>query len=353
MRRDFASDNNAGVHPEVMAAIAAANVGHVRAYGDDPVTEAAVGKLREHFGEQTEAFFVFGGTGANVLGLKAITEPHHAVLCASSAHIYRDECGAPERFTGCKLNPVEAPNGKIELESLKPWLADKASEHHNLPRVLSITQSTELGTVYQPHEISKLAEFCRAHELYLHVDGARLANAAASLGVSMRAITSDVGVDVVTLGGTKNGLLGGEAVLFLNGLRAKDFKRLRKQAMQLSSKMRFVAAQFLALFTDELWLRNASHSNAMARRLAEGLRSAKIRVAFPVESNGVFAYLGSGAIENLQKQAYFYVWDETETLEPDGTLLTRLMTSFDTTEEDVDAFVAEVLRLSEPQRAPV
>jgi threonine aldolase len=346
MRRDFASDNNAGVHPEVMAAIATANSGHVRAYGDDAVTEAAVAKLREHFGERTEAFFVFGGTGANVLGLKAITEPHHAILCANSAHIYRDECGAPERFTGCKLNPVEAPNGKIEIESLKPWLADKGSEHHNQPRVLSITQSTELGTVYRPEEIAKLSEFCRQHELYLHVDGARLANAAASLGVGLRAITTDVGVDVVTLGGTKNGILGGEAVLFLNGLRAKDFKWLRKQAMQLPSKMRFVAAQFLALFTNELWLRNASHSNAMAKRLAAGLIAAKVRVAFPVESNGVFAYLRSDTIEELQRQAYFYVWDETETLEPDGTLLTRLMTSFDTTEEDVDTFVVEARRLS-------
>jgi threonine aldolase len=185
------------------------------------------------------------------------------------------------------------------------------------------------------------------------MDGARLANAAASLGVSMRAITSDVGVDVVTLGGTKNGLLGGEAVLFLRGLHAKDFKRLRKQAMQLPSKMRFVAAQFSALFTDELWLRNASHSNAMAKRLSEGLRSAKIRTAFPVESNGVFAYLRSEAIEDLQRRAYFYVWDETETLEPDGTLLTRLMTSFDTTEADVDAFITEVHRLSRLQHPPM
>jgi threonine aldolase len=346
MRRDLASDNNAGVHPEVLAAIAAANTGHVRAYGDDPVTEAAVARLREHFGERTEAFFVFGGTGANVLGLKTLTEPYHAILCASSAHIYRDECGAPERFTGCKLNPVDAPDGKVTVDALKPWLADKASEHHNLPRVVSITQSTELGTVYRPEEIARLSAFCRENDLYLHMDGARLANAAASLGVGLRAITTDAGVDVVTFGGTKNGLLGAEAVLFLNGLSPKDFKRLRKQSMQLASKMRFVAAQFLALLTDDLWLRNASHANAMAKRLEDGLRAAQVRIAYPVESNGVFAYLRADAIEELQRQAYFYVWDETETLEPDGTLLTRLMTSFDTTEEDVGAFVEAVRRLS-------
>ncbi len=320
----------------------------MRAYGDDPVTEAAVAKLREHFGEQTEAFFVFGGTGANVLGLKTITEPHHAVLCASSAHIYRDECGAPERFTGCKLNPVEAPNGKIEIASLRPWLADKGSEHHNQPRVLSIT------SVYRArHGVPPRGdrEDCRilSQERALLARRRRAARERRrpSLGVRLdgRSRATWV-VDVVTFGGTKNGLLGGEAVLFLNGLRAKDFKWLRKQAMQLPSKMRFVAAQFLALLTNELWLRNASHSNAMAKRLADGLYAAEIRVAFPVESNGVFAYLRSDAIEELQRQAYFYVWDETETLEPDGTLLTRLMTSFDTTEEDVDTFVASVRRLS-------
>lgn len=344
MRRELASDNYAGVHPEVMAAIVEANSGHAHAYGEDPVTVAAVERLREHFGEQTEAFFVFGGTGANVLGLKALTMPHHAILCAESAHIHRDECGAPERFTGCKLIPVKAPNGKLTIESLRPWLADKGSEHHNQPRVVSITQATELGTLYRPEELSKLSAFCRENALYLHMDGARLANAAASLGVSLRALTTDVGVDVVTLGGTKNGLLGGEAVLFLNGFRAPDFKWLRKQAMQLPSKMRFVSAQFLALFTNELWRRNASHANAVAARLEAGLRKLGVKIAFPVEANAVFAYLPAEAIEELQQQAYFYVWDETETLEPDGTLLTRLMASFDTTEEDIDGFVRAVER---------
>ena len=343
MKRDFASDNNAGVHAEVLAAIAAANVGHVRAYGDDPFTERAVSKLRAEFGADSEIYFVYGGTGANVLGIKTVTQPYHAVLCAASSHIYRDECGAPERFTGCKLMPIASPDGKLQSRAIEPFLADLGSEHHAQPHVVSITQSTELGTVYRPEEVRQLADFCHAHGLVLHRDGARLYNAAASLGVTLGALTAAAGVDVLSLGGTKNGLLAGEAVVFMNGTRAPDFKMTRKQGMQLSSKMRFTAAQFVALFSDELWRRSAAHANAMARRLGAGLSElAAIRIVQPVESNAVFAYLPSACIPALLEQAYFYDWEEPEL---DGKKLVRLMASFDTSEADVDAFVAVARRL--------
>jgi threonine aldolase len=344
VKRDFASDNNAGVHPEVLAAIAAANVGHVRAYGDDPFTERATAKIKSTFGANTDVYFVYGGTGANVLGLKAVTQPYHAVLCALSSHVYHDECGAPERFTGCKLWPIATPNGKLRSELLEPRLADRGSEHHSQPRVVSITQSTEVGTVYQPEEVRALADFCHAHELLLHMDGARLFNAAASLGTTLSAISSEAGVDVLSLGGTKNGLLGGEAVLFLNGLRAPDFKLIRKQGMQLTSKMRFTAAQFDALFTNELWQRNAAHANAMAQRLAHGLAPITgIRLAQAVEANAVFAHLPTAWIDPLLEHAHFYDWEEPER---DGRKLVRLMASFDTTTEDVDAFVLAARRLA-------
>jgi threonine aldolase len=273
-----------------------------------------------------------------VLGIKAVTQPYHAVLCAASSHIYRDECGAPERFTGCKLMPVATEDGKLRVEALLPFLADLGSEHHAQPHVVSITQSTELGTVYRPHEIRALADFCAAQGFVLHMDGARLYNAAASLDVTLAAVTSEAGVQVLSLGGTKNGLFGAEAVVFMNGTRAENFKMTRKQGMQLASKMRFAAAQFDALFTGELWRRCARDANAMAQRLAAGLsRLGGITLAQTVESNAVFAYLPVRVVQPLLEQAYFYDWEEPEV---DGRKLVRLMTSFDTTEADVDAFVA-------------
>src|SRR5688572_627859 len=255
--RAFASDNNAGVHPEVLAALAAANVGHVRAYGDDPWTERAVRLLRGHFGADAEVHFVFGGTGANVLGLQCVTQPYHAIVCPRTAHIAVDECGAPERFTGCKLIALDTPDGKLRPADLEPLLHHAGDQHHSQPRVVSVSQSTELGTVWRPDELALLAAAAHRHGLLLHVDGARLANAAAALDLPLRALTTDAGVDVLSLGGTKNGLLGAEAVLFLNGTRAPDFKFVRKSGMQLASKMRFLAAQFEALFADDLWKRSA------------------------------------------------------------------------------------------------
>ncbi len=338
MTRSFASDNNAGVHPEILAAIAAANDGHVRAYGDDPYTARAVECFRDHFGPATEVFFVFNGTGANVLGIQALTRPHEAVICADFAHINVDECGAPEKFTGCKLLGVPAPAGKVTAEAVAGRLRGIGDQHHVQPRVVSISQSSEYGTVYTPAETSALADYCHANGLLLHMDGARISNAAAALGLPLRALTAAAGVDVLSFGGTKNGLLGGEAVVFFDPALADRFRFLRKQAMQLSSKMRFLGAQFAALLGDDLWLRSARHANAMARRLADGLRVIDgVTITQPVDANAVFALLPPSHVAALQSEAFFYVWDE-------GRTEVRLMASFDTTEDDVDRFVAAVTR---------
>ncbi|MBI5361581.1 MAG: threonine aldolase [Planctomycetes bacterium] len=342
--RSFASDNNAGVHPAVLAALAAANVGHARAYGDDPWTARAVARMREHFGRDADVHFVFGGTAANVLGLQCITQPYHAVICAATAHIAVDECGAPERFTGCKLLTVRTRDGKLRPEDLSPFLHDLGDQHRSQPRVVSISEASELGTVYRPDELRALADAAHARGLLLHVDGARLANAAAALDVPLRALTTDVGVDVVSVGGTKNGLMGAEAVVFPNGTRAADFEFVRKSGMQLASKMRFLAAQFDALFDGDLWLRSARHANHMAQRLARAVEHLPgVRLARPVEVNGVFVHLPRAAIAPLQARSYFYVWD-AETCE------CRWMTSFDTTEEDVDRFADTVRELLEAHR---
>ena len=333
-RRGFASDNTAGIHPEMLRAIAEANVGHCVSYGADPWTERAQAKLCAAFGEETESFFVFGGTATNVLGLKAITETYHLIICAETAHIHVDECGAPERFTGCKLLPLPSPDGKVTPEQFVQSLHGFGNEHHSQPRVLSITQATELGTVYTPAEMRALAEAAHAHGLLLHVDGARLANAAAYLGVGLREISTDVGVDVLSFGGAKNGLLFGEAIVFLNTRAPEGMKYLRKQGMQLIAKMRFVSAQFEALLNDDLWRRSAGHANDMAQYLAACLAGVPgVTITQPVQSNGVFAIVPAEHLETLRERVFFYVWD-------DARNEVRWMTSWDTTREDIDAFVA-------------
>ncbi len=341
--RSFASDNNAGVHPRILEAMAAVNTGHVVAYGDDPHTEAAGKKFREHLGKGTEIFFVFGGTGANVLGLSAVTHPHHAVICAETAHINVDECGAPEKFTGCKLLSVVTNDGKITIEQMRPFLHGVGFEHHVQPRVISISQSTEMGTVYQLTELRALSGFAHKNDMLLHMDGARLANAAVSLKVGLREITRDVGVDILSFGGAKNGMMYGEAVVFFDPILAKDFKYTRKQGTHLPSKMRFISAQFEALLSNDLWRRNATQANRMAQLLAMELgKIPKIQITQKVEANGVFAILPAKHIATLQKQYFFYVWNE-ETSE------VRFMTSFDTTEDDIRDFVSLVAKtLSKP-----
>jgi threonine aldolase len=339
--RGFSSDNNAGVHPEILEAITRVNRGHVVAYGDDAYTRSAIKKFEEHFGPDIAVFFTFNGTGANVLGLQAVTRSFHSVLCSDYAHIYTDECGAPEKHLGCKLIPLPHQEGKITLDSVRQAYHGIGDEHHAQPRVVSITQSTEMGTVYRPKEVQALARFVHENGMILHVDGARISNAAVSLGQTLREASRDLGVDVLSFGGTKNGILGGEAVVFFRPEFGNDFLYLRKQSMQLASKMRFIAAQFEALLTDELWRRSAEHANRMARRLEEEIRRIPgVKVVWKVEANGVFVQIPRHAIEKIKRQYFFYTWIEEESI-------VRWMCSFDTTEEDIRRFgevVAEAVK---------
>jgi threonine aldolase len=334
--RGFASDNNAGVHPEILEAIARANQGHVVAYGDDAYTRSAVKKFEEHFGADIAVFFTFNGTGANVLSLQALTRSFQSVLCSDYAHIYADECGAPEKHTGCKLIPLPQQEGKITLDAVRQAYHGIGDQHHSQPRVISITQCTEMGTVYQPEEVQGLARFAHERGMFLHMDGARIANAAAALGQTLRQATRDLGVDVLSFGGTKNGILGGEAVVFFHPELGHDFLYLRKQSMQLASKMRFVAAQFEALLTNDLWRRSAEHANRMARLLEKEIsRIPEIKVVWKVEANGVFVQIPQRSIEKIKKDYFFYTWIEEESI-------VRWMCSFDTTEDDIRRF-AEVV----------
>lgn len=332
-RKGFASDNNAGVHPEILKAMVLANSGHTLAYGDDPFTRRAVDRFKKMFGETIEVYFVFLGTGANVLALQAATRPFHSVICAETAHIHVDECGAPERFTGCKLLTIPAADGKITVDGIKAHLHGIGFEHHAQPRVVSITQPTELGTVYTLKEIRRITDFAHENGLIVHMDGARIANAAAVLNVNLRDITTDAGIDLLSFGGTKNGMMYGEAVVFFNTDSARNFKYIRKQSMQLASKMRFIAVQFEALLKDDLWWKNASHANAMAKLLAREVeRIPGVRITQKVESNGVFAVLPPHLIPDLQRRYFFYVWNESISE-------VRWMTAFDTTPEEVFDFV--------------
>jgi threonine aldolase len=296
-------------------------------------------KFKDHFGADAQVFVVFNGTGANCLSLQALTKSYHAVICAASAHIYTDECGAPEKFTGCKLIPIETSDGKLTVDMVQHAYHGIGDEHHVQPKVISITQSTEMGTVYQPEEIRALAQFARQHEMYLHLDGARIANAAAGLGQTLRQATRDLGVDVLSFGGTKNGIMGGEAVVFFSSKVGSDFLFLRKQAMQLASKMRFISVQLGALLTDDLWLVNAQHSNRMAKLLEKEIgQIPNLKIVYKVEANGVFAKIPHEAIAKLQEQYFFYVWNEEESV-------VRWMCSFDTTEDDVREFASFVRQI--------
>jgi threonine aldolase len=335
--RGFASDNRAGVHPAVLEAIAAANEGHAASYGHDEWTERLEGRFREHFGAAAQAFPVFNGTAANVLSLRAACHPWEAVICAETAHLNVDEGGAPEAIAGVKLLTIPGPDGKLTPELvIKTATARRGDEHQVQARVVSISQSTELGTVYGVEEVAALAEAAHAHGLVLHVDGARLANAAAALDVPLRALSTDAGVDIISFGGTKNGVLGAEAVVFTGPEFAEGFLFLRKQSLQLASKMRFLAAQLDALLRDGLYLDLASHANAMAARLAAAVQDVNgVTITRPVQANAVFAILPPGAAERLQEQFAFYVWDQES-----GEV--RWMCSWDTTPEDVDAFADAV-----------
>ncbi|MGQ7869285.1 threonine aldolase family protein [Sunxiuqinia sp. sy24] len=333
MPRGFASDNNAGVHPEILKALETANNGHMVGYGDDPVTREAIQLFKKEFGQNTEVFFVFNGTGANVLALSTTTNSFNSIICADTAHIQVDECGAPEKLTGCKLLPVPSEKGKITPEGIQKYLHGFDFEHHAQPKVISISQVTEMGTVYSVDEIKAITALAHQYGLLVHMDGARIANAAVALDLPFRAFTKDAGVDMLSFGGTKNGMLMGEAVLFFDPKLTANTKYIRKQSMQLFSKMRFVSAQFLAYFKNELWKTNALHANKMAKLLeCEVLKTGKVKLTQTTEANGVFAILPPAVIPKLQEKYFFYLWDESASE-------VRWMTSFDTTEEDVHGFV--------------
>ena len=338
--RGFASDNHAGAHPEILDAVVAANDGHAVAYGEDSHTVALADRFREHFGAEAVGFPVFNGSGANVASIDAVTRSYGAVICTELAHMHVDECGAPERIAGAKLLTVSTDDGKLTADDVSAWEHRRGDDHFPQPGLVSITQSTEAGTVYTLEETRAIVDAAHQLGMLVHVDGSRLANAAATLGAGLGELTTDCGVDLVSFGGTKNGLLFGEAVIFLKPRLGEGFQFVRKQLGQLASKMRFISAQFDALLSDDLWLRNATHANEMATQLAEGVRGLDgLEIVYPVQANGVFAKLPRPAIDRLlEAWPYpdpFYLWDEA------GDVV-RWMCAWDTRPEDVEAFARAV-----------
>ncbi|NLB42422.1 MAG: low specificity L-threonine aldolase [Clostridiales bacterium] len=332
-RRSFASDNNAIVHPKIMEALNKVNTGHCLSYGEDNHTEKAIEKFKEVLGQEIDVYLVYNGTAANVTGLASMVTPYQAIICSEAAHINVDECGAPQRFIGCRLLPLPTPDGKLRPEQIESTLSVIGVEHHSQPSVVSITQSTELGTIYSVKELKDLTDFAHRNNLLVHMDGARIANAAASLNVSLKEITTDVGIDVLSFGGTKNGLMFGEVVILFNKKLAQDYKYTRKQGMQLASKMRYIAVQFEALLSDDLWLKNAKQANTMAKLLASKVEKIPgIEITQPVESNGVFVTMPADVAKRLQQEYFFYPWNEEI-----GEY--RWMTSFDMEEHDILDFV--------------
>jgi threonine aldolase len=336
---EFGSDNHSGVHPDIMQAIIDANTSYEIAYGDDQYTKSAVQTLKEVFKSDSDVFFVYNGTAANILGLKTVTKPFDAILCANTAHLYVHECCGPETFIGSKLIPIQTQNGKLTPKLIHPHLIGKGDVHMAQPRVISITQPTELGTTYTIGELSMLCDFAHKHNLLFHMDGARLCNAAVFLKKELKEITSKVGVDILSFGGTKNGMMYGEAVIFFNHKFAKNFKYYRKQGMQLTSKMRFISAQFTAFFTNDLWRKNANHANNMAQYLKNKLSNIPaIKIIQPVEANMVFISLPKKALNRLQKDFYFHITDEKNNV-------ARLMCSYNTKKEVIDLFIRKLIEI--------
>jgi threonine aldolase len=338
-RRSFGSDNNAPVAPEILQAIVEANAGDAIGYGEDPWTARAVARFKEHFGKSTDVYLTFNGTGANVAGLSSLLRPWEAVLAPATAHLQTDECGAFERFSGAKIIPIPTAEGKLRIDDVAPYLRTAKDVHFTQPRAISISQATEFGDVYQLDELRELCDFAHASGLFVHMDGARLSNAAVALDTSLRGITADAGVDVLSFGGTKNGLMLGEAICFFDPeLHSGAAPFVQKQAMQLGSKMRYIAAQLDALLAENRWAKYARHANAMAKRLYERVATIDgVRVTRPVRCNAVFATLHRSAIERIQREFFFYVFDEAL---PE----VRWMTHWATTEADVDEFAECVER---------
>ncbi|HVP99957.1 MAG TPA: beta-eliminating lyase-related protein [Candidatus Thermoplasmatota archaeon] len=328
----FGSDNHSGVHPKILEALEKANSGYTVAYGLDEYTASAVKRFKEVFGENAETYFVYNGTAANILGLRSVTDSFHSIFCAESAHLTVHECCGPERFIGCKLVNIPTPDGKLTTDLITPYLAGIGDPHMAQPHVISITQSSEKGTTYRPGEIRKLAEFAHRNRMLLHMDGARLCNAAAFLNTGLDEISSRVGVDVLSFGGTKNGMMFGDAVVFFNKTFAENFEFFRKQGMNLASKMRYIAAQFSEYLAGDLWRRNAQHANAMAQLLSQELKGIpELEIAQKVEANAVFVRFPKKDVPALHKRYDFHILDER-------TYEARLMCSFSTRKEDVREF---------------
>ncbi|MDD5570161.1 MAG: low specificity L-threonine aldolase [Bacteroidales bacterium] len=335
--RMFSSDNIAPVHPKVMKALQDINVNHCIAYGEDPYSESAIKKFKEIFGDNIDVYFVFNGTAANVLSIANITNTYNSVICSEVCHLNLDECGAPEKYTGCKLIPLPTPDGKIRVEQFHKYMFSFGFEHQSQPKVITITQTSVYGTVYAIDEIKKITGFAHKNNMLVHMDGARISNAAVALNCGFKEMTVDAGVDVLSFGMTKNGLMYGEAVVFFDKKMSENFKYIRKQGSQLASKMRYIAVQYETILSNNLWHENAKKANAMAKLLFEKIKDFKeIKVTQKVEANAVFAVLPAEVIEKIQKEAFFYIWDDTKSE-------IRWMTSFDTTEEDIENFV-KVLR---------
>lgn len=332
--RGFGSDNHSGVHPEILSALIACNQGHCPSYGTDIWSEKLQDLIKEKFGKHAEAFLVFNGTGANALSIKTLLKSYQSVICADLSHINVDECGAPELLAGCKLIPIRSRHGKISLNDIQKAFIRRGDQHFSQVGAVSLTQPTELGTCYTLEEIKEIAEWCRSQKIYLHIDGARLANAAIFLKCSLMDLCA--GADVVSLGGTKNGFMMGEAVVFLNPTLCKEFKYIRKQCAQLPSKTRFVAASFLKYLQADLWKQIAEHSCQMAQILFDKLKDvSELEITAPRQSNAVFVKIPQALVKELRKSYFFYVWNE-ESFE------CRLMTSWDTKEEDIDGFIEKL-----------
>ncbi len=333
--RSFASDNNSGVHPAILDAIASANVDHAVGYGNDPWTREAEVKIKEVFGASASPFFLFNGTGANCVALRACTRSYSSIIAAESAHIVMDECGAPTFQTGCLVKEVSAPDGKLTPELIKHKLTGFGEVHHSQPQVIYISQCSEYGTVYTPEEVKALADMAHAHNMYLHMDGARLANAAEHLGLGLKEITVDCGVDVLSFGGTKNGMMMGECVISFRPELTEVLGFMRKQSAQLCSKMRYISYPFVAYLSNNLWLENARHANNMTKRLVEGIKACcEVTFTQSVDANIILVSIPQEAIAKLQAKHFFYIWNE-----PTNEI--RLVTSFDTTEEDITSFLAD------------
>ena len=330
--RSFASDNNSGVHPLVMEAIAKANDNHAVGYGDDPWTAEATDKIRAVFGPSADPFFVFNGTGANSVALQAVTRPFNSILCATTAHIYVDECGAPARMTGCAVTPIPTPDGKLTPELIRPYLCNFGVCHHSQPKAVYISQVSELGTVYTIEDVRALADLLHAYHMYLHMDGARLANACAHLNCTMKQVTVDAGVDILSFGGTKNGMMMGESVISFRPEISENLAFYRKQSAQLASKLRYLSAEFVPYLTDNLWLENALRANISAEKLADVLRQyPEIHFTQAVESNQLFFTIPEKPLKKLQEKYFFYMWNE-------ANREARLVTSWDTSGEDIARF---------------